>query len=260
MCASQLNSLFYAREGMTESPSTVDCAEHGPQAATFVCKHLPSGRGVGFNQAYDPEDPDSLFPDAWCDSCEAERERKGGWDDASEAAAGIRVLCSGCYLKARLLNWPQPTHTETAELTARAVEYAQSQQDALREQYRLSDHERYDWHQEPAQLVFSNQGVPAVVADVQFVGSISTRSCTWLWSWANQSFVETARTSIRRVRSYGEERGLMKLACAYWGAEEADGWGMAAVSAYLLDAKGVYRSPDEHGYTFLVMTDIRWAQ
>jgi hypothetical protein len=245
---------------MKQTPSAVDCEEHGLQAAAFVCRHLPAGRGAGFNQAYQPDNPDALFPDAWCDACEAVRAREGGWNDTAVAHAGIRLLCSACYLRARQLNWPRATHRELAELLERAVEYAEVRQNAVAQQFRLSDHERYDWHQDPAQLVFSNHGVAAVVADVQFVGSVSTRSNTWLWSWANESLVESARESIRQVRSYGEDRGLMKLACAYWEAEEEDGWQMAAVSAFLLQAKGIYRSPDEHGYTFLVMTDVKWAQ
>jgi hypothetical protein len=99
-----------------------------------------------------------------------------------------------------------------------------------------------------------------VVAEVQFVGSISTHTNTWLWSWANESFLEKVRAKVREVRSYGEQRSLLKLACAYWSAQEEDGWQMAAVSAYLLGARGAYRSPDEHSFTFMVMTDVKWAQ
>ncbi len=100
----------------------------------------------------------------------------------------------------------------------------------------------------------------AVVADIQFVGSVSTRTDTWLWSWANESTREAVRSQVRQVRAYGEERRLLKLACAYWSAREEDGWEMAAVSAYLLKARGAYRSPDGHQFTFLIMTGVRWAQ
>ncbi len=52
----------------------------------------------------------------------------------------------------------------------------------------------------------------------------------------------------------------MKLACAYWPAQEEDGWEMAAVAAYLLKAEGVYRSPGGHIFSFLLLTDVRWVQ
>jgi hypothetical protein len=238
----------------------VDCAEHGKGDATYVCRHLLLGQGVGFHQGLNPEEPDVLFPDAWCDACEAVRAEEGDWNERSEAVAGISLLCSACYLRTRLLNWPRETHTESARLIERSVLYLDDQQDRLRSRYRLNDHARYDWNQDSGQLVFSNSGVPAVVADIQFVGSVSTRSHTWMWSWANESYLEAVRSQVRQVRAYGDEHRLLKLACAYWSAQEEDGWQMAAVTAFLLQAKGAYRSPSEHGFTFMIMTDVRWAQ
>jgi hypothetical protein len=244
---------------MTEDKA-VECTEHGTRDTTYVCRHLPQGQGVGFHQSLEPDQPDTLFPDAWCDACEAVRVAEGEWNERSEAVAGISLLCSGCYLRARLLNWPRDTHTETARLIERSVPYLEEQQDRLRVHYRLNEHERYDWDQDSGRLVFSNAGVPSVVASIQFVGSVSTRSQTWMWSWANQSYLESVRSQVRSVRAYGDEHHLLKLACAYWGAEEADGWEMAAVTAFLLQAKGAYRSPGDSGFTFMVMTDVRWAQ
>jgi hypothetical protein len=245
---------------MSEPEQQVECPQHGVRDATFVCRHLMKGRGLGFNQGFDEEDPDAVFPNAWCDSCEAVRREAGGWTESAETLATIVLICSSCYLKQRLLNWPRSTHPEQEDLIRQSLEYLQERQDALARQYRISDHERYDWDQGSRELVFSNRGVPAIVADFQFVGSISTRTSTWLWSWANRSDLERTRSRVRQVRAYGDEHRLLKLACAYWTAEEEDGWEMAAVAAYLLKAKGVYRSPDDHRYSFLLLTDVRWAQ
>ena len=245
---------------MSDQKQSVECPEHGSREATFVCQHLLTGQGLGFHQAVDGDDPDAVFPDAWCDACEAARHAEGGWNDVSEAVAGVKLLCSECYQKARLLNWSRSTHAALAELVSQSIPYLQERQKVLRARYALDSYERYDWDQDAAQLVFSNGGVPALVASIQFVGSVSTRSNTWLWSWANPSFVETARAQVRRVRNHGEQHGLLKLACAYWAADEEDGWQMAAVSAFLLQAQGAYRTPDEGGFTFMIMTDVRWAQ
>ena len=245
---------------MSESHREIECKEHGKREATFVCQHLPKGEGLGFHQGFTDDDPNALFPDAWCDCCEAVRQSEGGWNARSESAAAISVLCSACYLKRRLLNWPRASHAEEAELVRRSVDYLRERQALLAREYHINQHERYDWNQDSGLLVFSNQGVPAVVADFQFVGSVSTRTSTWLWSWANESDLESVRSKMRQVRAYGEERRLLKLACAYWSAEETDGWHMAAVAAYLLRAKGAYRSPDAHKFAFLLMTDVRWAQ
>ncbi len=245
---------------MSEPSSRIECGEHGNREATFVCQHLPKGRGAGFHHAYSDDDPAALFPDAWCDACEVVRQAEGEWTERSESAAGISVLCSACYLKARILNWPRSTQVEEADLVARSVEYLRARQDELASEFHLNDHERYDWDQATGELIFSNKGIPAVVADFQFVGSVSTRTDTWLWSWANDYDRESLRSRIREVRAYGEEHRILRLACAYWSAEETDGWEMAAVAAYLLQAKGAYRSPHGHKLSFLLLTDIRWAQ
>ena len=214
----------------------IDCADHGSQGRTFVCQHLAAaGQDLGFHRGFDPEEPDALFPDAWCDACEAVREREGDWNERSEK--------------------PRSTHSNLSELIRQSIAYLQPKQDLLTSKYRLSHHERYDWHQESGQLIFSNDGKPAVVADIQFVGSLSFRSKTWMWSWANESFLEKVRSQIRRVRAYGDEHSLLRLACAYWGADEEDGWEMTAVAAYLLQAQGAYRSPDEHGHTFMIRSE-----
>lgn len=244
---------------MSEEDRWIDCPEHGSTETSLVCRHLFKGEGLGFNVGPDPDAPDALWPDAWCDACEAVLSREGEWNEAAVAYADFGLLCSGCYQRVRLSNWHQD-RSAFAELVETSIAYLQARQNHIEAHYRLGAYPRYDWYQESAELVFSDQGKPKVIADVQFVGSVSTRSGSWMWSWANASLIESAKSEIRQVRSYGDEHSFLKLACAYWDADEADGWEMTAISAFLLKAKGAYRSPDEHGFTFMVMTDIRWAQ
>jgi hypothetical protein len=241
---------------MSDDEREIECEEHGHREPAFVCTHLTKGQGLGFNQAIDDDDPWALFPDAWCDSCEEIRDSEGGWTDRAQSAAAITTLCSACYLQRRLLNWPGATHAVEGELVRQSIEYLQQRQDALAREYRLADHERYDWNQDTGLLVFSNAGTAAVVAEFQFVGSLSTRTNTWLWSWANGSDREGVRSRMREVRAYGEEHRLLRLSCPYWSAVEEDGWEMAAVAAFLLKAKGVYRSPHDHMLSFLLITEI----
>lgn len=142
---------------------------------------------------------------------------------------------------------------ETAQTCLRAC------QAELGEEYRLWHWSRYDWHQETRQLIFSEGGVAKVTADIQFVGSISTESDTWLWSWANDSVDPQLSASMIKVRDYGKEHGFTQLTGKKWHAHEVDGWEMTAVAAFLLKARGAYRSPKENGLTFMVMTDVRWV-
>ena len=79
------------------------CEIHGECNETFVCTHLTGGAaGLGFNR--NEPYPDNPFPDAWCDDCELIRETHGGWNEQSEKLTSLRLLCSGCYERARIRN------------------------------------------------------------------------------------------------------------------------------------------------------------
>jgi hypothetical protein len=84
---------------MTDDDTCI-CDEHGPQAATYVCKHItsaPRGESVGFVSGQ-PED-DGDLRDAWCDECHAYLLAQGGdWvDETVEVPGGIGILCAQCY-------------------------------------------------------------------------------------------------------------------------------------------------------------------
>ena len=143
---------------------------------------------------------------------------------------------------------------------AEAYNLLSERQDVLMEEYKLGNHERFDWDQETRSLVFSNDGVPAVIAKIQFVGSVSTVSDTWLWSWANPSIVDGAKDQMYRVRNFGDKHGYDALTTEEWHADEVDGWEMTSMAAFVLDAKGAYRTSSDNGFTYMVITDIEWAQ
>jgi hypothetical protein len=81
----------------------VDCGQHGTCGPAFVCRHLVHGVERGFYAANcpnpdDPPDGDSEdCYNGWCEECEQERLRCGGWTDESEAFAGITLVCVRCF-------------------------------------------------------------------------------------------------------------------------------------------------------------------
>ena len=128
----------------------------------------------------------------------------------------------------------------------------------LNEEYKLGS---YWWHldQGTGKLTFSKDGVTKVVADAQIVGSYSTYSHTWMWSWANKSVDEGMKKDIWRVKEYGERNHYKELTIAKWECSEDYASTMTAATGYLLKAKGAYRGPIEDGYVYMLITDIRWA-
>lgn len=151
------------------------------------------------------------------------------------------------------------TEEEFGQFEHESAEYLKAQQDILGDQYALGGYERWDYDQGTGQFIFSDKGVPKLIADFQVVGTLSTVTNTWLWSWANPSILESVKTDIHVVKQFGEEHDLEELTQEKWDAKELDGWAMTNVSARLLNAKGAYRCPDDNGFTFVIFTDVRRA-
>jgi len=128
----------------------------------------------------------------------------------------------------------------------------------LSEEYKLGS---YSWHldQETGKLTFSKDGVTKVIADAQIVGSYSTYSHTWMWSWANKYVDEGMKKDMGRVKAYGESHRYKELTTAKWECDEHYAGTMTAAAGYLLKSKGAYRGPAEDGYVYMLITDIRWA-
>lgn len=140
-----------------------------------------------------------------------------------------------------------------------ACHFLTERQDELMRDYKLKEHQRFEWDQATGVLTFSNNGVPAVRAKIQFVGSVSTLSNTWLWSWANPSVGALVKDKMTWVKVYGEERNFAALTEDQWLGDEIDGWEMTCVAALVLNAKGAYRTESEAGYTYMLITDIQWV-
>jgi hypothetical protein len=129
----------------------------------------------------------------------------------------------------------------------------------LSEEYKLGNH---SWHldQGTHQLTFSQDGVTKVIADVQIVGSYSTYSHTWMWSWANNHVAEGMKKDIAKVKEYGEQHLYKEFITAKWECDEDYAATMTAAAGYLLKSRGAYRGPIEDGYVYMLITDIRWAK
>src|ERR1039457_1551690 len=74
------------------------CPKHGTGrfGFAFLCSHLASGTGTGFNIVPDANEQTESRPPAICDACEVDRKRHGGYNSSR--------VCAVCYdeIKARL--------------------------------------------------------------------------------------------------------------------------------------------------------------
>ena len=147
---------------------------------------------------------------------------------------------------------------EFQKLAISSCEYLTGRRDALAREFRIGSYKHYQWCQGTGELIFSDAGVPIVVARIQFVGSVSRRAGTWMWSWANPSIESAVKDRILEVKRFGESREAWQLVEPTFPACEADGWELTSISANLLQARGAYRTLDHGVFTYLILTDVRW--
>lgn len=154
---------------------------------------------------------------------------------------------------------PRMGDEEYRALAAESAEYLEERQDSLETAFGLDSLTHVEWSQETGRITFADTvgAAPKVVADLQFVGSVSKKDGTWLWAWDNPSIRDERKEAARRVRAYGERYGISRLTEAQWPAAEKDGWEMAAIAARVLDARGVYRTEDADSFTFLLLAGVR---
>jgi len=115
---------------------------------------------------------------------------------------------------------------------------------------------RYHWSLDEAQMVFPSES-DQVVADICVLGSLSVSEGTFLWAWANEAIPSQARRGLERVREFGEENALDRLAQPEWSADRADGLEMTAVAAKLLNAEGVWVAPTGDVTLFFALSNFR---
>jgi hypothetical protein len=101
-----------------------------------------------------------------------------------------------------------------------AVDEAKVLNEQCMREFRLGSWPRWETNLEQGRFYFVENGIPRVAASVVVVGSYSTKSETWLWSWANEHLPSTAKDGIEVVRDWGTREGVRALTEAKFPADE----------------------------------------
>jgi len=245
---------------MIDESDLITCDTHGQKPPAYICNHLyehPS-------QEWFSELPGkvNLCPDAWCVACESVFQKSGGWTDESQGKPRITMVCENCYelLRGKSVAFcTELVQTEWQEFAQSCLTKLSEKQAVLQQQYQINDHSRWDWDLDSQTLVFSNDGVAAVSAKIELVGSFSSTSSTWLWVWGNKFMTNLNDTLSDKLIEYGGENKFVKLSTPFWPADEYDGWEMTAIAVELLGCKGGYRTPSDTGHTYMLIHDIDWV-
>jgi hypothetical protein len=147
-------------------------------------------------------------------------------------------------------SWDFPALVSAAEAALRLSTEAHSA-------WGFGRHESWDLDQSEGIIRFSDPEVNIAEAPAQIVGSFDSNSGTWLWAWANRSIEPRLTEHSLKVKAFGERRGFQRLVEPKWKAGERDCWSMAAISALLNGAQGVYRGDTGAGGVFLTFGAVK---
>lgn len=86
------------------------------------------------------------------------------------------------------------------------------------------------------------------------VGSFSTATGTWKWSWDNEYTPNNVKRGIEKVKEFGKTHGYDQLTQGLIDGDEYTGWDLTVVTAKLLSALGMYRFPHEHIFSYFIFT------
>ncbi|MFT3709048.1 MAG: hypothetical protein QM817_15480 [Archangium sp.] len=93
-------------------------------------------------------------------------------------------------------------------------------------------------------LLLDGKGELTVRARMQFVGSFSTMSNSFLWGWANPTgSLEEREQLAQRLRVFGERHGFELLTQGRVPCDEALALKLFAVGVHVLRAEAWYRFP-----------------
>lgn len=98
----------------------------------------------------------------------------------------------------------------------------------------------------------------AIIGPVQFLGSYSARSETWLWGWANSDMPSHVTTASLATKVHGDVHGIAALSERKLNLEKT--WladDLASITVEIAELSGMYRAPSFNGYTYLGFSDFR---
>jgi hypothetical protein len=144
------------------------------------------------------------------------------------------------------------TFPEYETFRSESTDYLKARIEHAKERFGIGVFPRYEYDLFRGEIWWSEVDAPKIRGRVTVVGSISTKSNTWLWAWANPHFSDIPSGDIKKVEEFGSSESIAKLTEPKWNADEVDGWEMTAIAARLLEAEGAYRSPSETGFLFLL--------
>lgn len=131
-----------------------------------------------------------------------------------------------------------------------------SLQEEFMKLYDINNYENWFYDHGIGAFHFSSEDGRNLYFEYVDVGSYSTATNTWMWSWNNPSTPKYLARRLDKVRQFGEKNNFSNLTQGLVeNGDDYTGWEFTAVTAKLVNAIGVYRIPHEHLFIYFVFTN-----
>jgi hypothetical protein len=127
----------------------------------------------------------------------------------------------------------------------KCVEEISFLQDEFKKLYHLDSYERWSFEEDLGVFHFDSDDGRKLYFKYSLVGSFSSKTSTWKWSWDNEHLKTSERRRIEEIKLFGEQKEFSSLTTGLIEADEYTGWDMTSISAKVISAIGVYRFTQE---------------
>lgn len=149
------------------------------------------------------------------------------------------------------------TDEQFDEYVDQCYEELELKQGQLFEKYYLGNYESYWFDQESASLQFKNAEKVELEFEVIPIGSWSSASKSWMWSWANQSLNEKLKAQTTKLKDLANFTGFDTFESATFDADEMMAHEITAMAVHHLEALGLYILPSKNLKIFLALIQLK---
>ena len=141
------------------------------------------------------------------------------------------------------------------EYQDKCLEDFSSLRDEFRALYQIDSYEHWFYDHGIGAFHFSSNDGRNLYFKYVDVGSFSTITNTWNWSWDNKSTPLHVSRLLKSVKEFGEAKNFRELNQGLFEGDDYTGWAMTAISAKILNTIGAYRIEHEHLFIYFLFTN-----
>ena len=128
-------------------------------------------------------------------------------------------------------------------------------QDEFMKLYDINSYEEWFYDHDIGAFHFKSHNGKNLYFKYVDVGSFSTNTSTWKWSWGNETTPASVSKSLEKVKAFGQANHYEPLTRGLIDGDEYTGWEMTAIAVKMLNAFGAYRVPSDHLFIYFIFTN-----